>query len=152
MKREKDSSLAFLDTMIINNKRSLSFTWYHKPTDTGLVMNFHSLASNSYKISVVSGFVYLVYRACSTWKHFHDSLEKAKRALEQNQYPPKFYGPIVHETLTIILSRGSDSDDQCNDSEEGSQQEMEIKIKDTRKSFSLFLQWKSVRKLCSGVS
>ena len=66
-------------------------------------MNYHALAPKRYKRSVVSGFVYRVYRACSSWKHFHDSLERAKRILEHNQYPPNFYDPIMKETLNNII-------------------------------------------------
>ena len=66
-------------------------------------MVFQSLAPKRYKRSVVSGFVHRIYRACSSWNNFHESLEKAQRVLEQNQYPPEFYGPIIKETLTNIM-------------------------------------------------
>ena len=52
---------------------------------------------------MVSGFVYRVYRACSSWQNFHDSLGKAKRILEKNQYPPSFYDPIIKQTLDSIV-------------------------------------------------
>ena len=104
VEREEDGNSPVLDMRLINENGHLSSTWYHKPTDTGLIMNFHSLAPKRYKRSVVSGFVYRIFRACSTWKHFHNSLEKAKKVLEQNQYPPEFYGPIIHDTLTAIMS------------------------------------------------
>ena len=56
----------------------LSSTWYCKPTDTGLIMNFYALAPKHYKRSVVEGFVHRVYRACSrhSWENFHDSMKK----------------------------------------------------------------------------
>ena len=41
---EKNKQLVVLDMCITNNNGSLSSTWYTKPTDTGLVMNFHALA------------------------------------------------------------------------------------------------------------
>ena len=66
-------------------------------------MNFHALAPKRYKRSVVSGFVYRIHRACSEWRHFHNSLSKAKKILEANQYPPEFYEPIIHTTLTAIF-------------------------------------------------
>jgi len=47
--------------------------------------------------------VYRIHRACSTWQHFHQSLEKAKRILEGNQYPPAFYDPLIRQTLHDIL-------------------------------------------------
>ena len=90
VERETDCKLAFIDMMMIRDKQKLSSTWYNKPTDTGLIMNFHALAPKRYKRSVVAGFVHRIYRACSSWEHFHHSLERAKEILEKNQYPPGF--------------------------------------------------------------
>ena len=86
-----------------HGKGTLSSTWYNKPTDTGLIMNYHALAPKRYKRSVVSGFVYRIHRACSTWENFHTSLEKAKQILEKNQYPPTFYEPVIRQALDDIL-------------------------------------------------
>ena len=104
IERENDSSIPFLDMSIINEGGNLSSTWYNKPTDTGLIMNFHALAPKRYKRSVVSGFVHRIHRACSEWGHFHNSLQRAKKILEANQYPPAFYEPIIHATLSAIFS------------------------------------------------
>ena len=61
----------------------LTSTWYTKPTDTGLILNYHSLAPKRYKRSVVSGFVHRIYNSCSTWQNFHTSLEKAEQILKK---------------------------------------------------------------------
>ena len=66
-------------------------------------MNFHTLAPVKYKRAVVSGFVHRIFRACSSWQLVHESLERAKVILENNQYPPKFYEGIIHDTLTRIV-------------------------------------------------
>ena len=97
--------LPFLDMKIMHNYNTgnLSSTWYNKPTDTGLILNYHALAPKRYKRSVVSGFVYRIHRACSSWQHIHESLEKAKHILELNQYPPTFYEPIMRDTLEKII-------------------------------------------------
>lgn len=87
---------------ILRSGNSLTSTWYSKATDTGLTMNFHALAPTKYKKSVVSGMVHRIYHACSTWQNFHDSLTKAKSILENNQYPPSFYDPIIERTLNKI--------------------------------------------------
>ena len=50
----------------------------------------------------MSGFVHRIYRACSTWENFCDSIEKAKKILEKNKYPPLFYEPVIAETITRI--------------------------------------------------
>ena len=89
---------------IIHLKRDLSSTWYNKPTDTGLIMNYHALAPKRYKHSVVSGFVHRIYRPCSSWQLFHESLKKAKCNLERNQYPPTFYEPIIKQTLDSLVA------------------------------------------------
>jgi len=107
---EKDQQLPVLDMKILHDHETgkLTSTWYNKPTDTGLIMNYHALAPKRYKRSVVSGFVYRIYRACSTWANFHESLEKAKRILEKNQYPPTFYDPIIRQALKDILGVNSE--------------------------------------------
>merc|ERR1712020_570299 len=81
MEKEVEHRIAFLEMGMTNDNGELSCTRYTKPTDTGLIINFHALAPKRYKRSVVSGFVYRIHRACSSWSYFHDSLEKAKRIL-----------------------------------------------------------------------
>ena len=100
--------LPFLDMSIVHDLATgkLSSTWYNKPTDTGLILNYHALAPKMYKRSVVSGFVYRIYRACSSWESFHTSLEKAKHILERNQYPPTFYDVIIRKTIETIVMGG----------------------------------------------
>ena len=110
--REVDGKIPFLDMLIINYQGNLSSTWYNKPTDTGLIMNFHALAPKKYKWSVVSGFVHRIHRACSTWAHFSKSMEKAKRILEKNQYPPDFYEPIIEKTLQDIFKGKEEATEQ----------------------------------------
>ena len=41
VERERDTSIPFLDMRIVRKNTKLESTWYSKPTDTVLVMNFH---------------------------------------------------------------------------------------------------------------
>ncbi|XP_066927934.1 uncharacterized protein [Clytia hemisphaerica] len=102
---EEDGKLPFLNVCIIHKGNSLESTWYCKPTDTGLMMNFHALSPKRYKRNVVSGIVHRIYRVCSHWRHFHESLQRAKSMLEKNQYPPEFYDPIISSTIEKIISK-----------------------------------------------
>ena len=77
-----------------------------------LKMNYHALAPKRYKRSVVAGFVHRIFRACSTWNLFHESLEKAKRILERNQYPPMFYDPIIKHALLDLLGMKENTSSQ----------------------------------------
>ena len=108
MEEEKDGKLPVLDMLIIRDGKSLSLTWYSKPTDTGLLMNYHALAPRPYKRSVAAGFVYRIHRSCSSWKNFSESLAKAKCILEKNQYPPDFYKPIIEQALKKIIGAEED--------------------------------------------
>ena len=117
---EKDCEIPFLDMKVIRQNQKLSSTWYQKPTDTGLVMNFHSLAPLRYKRTVVSGFVHRIFRSCSSWQNFHESLCKAKKILENNQYPSSFYEPLITKALEKCYNRDkedNDSEDNMNEEE-----------------------------------
>ena len=113
---EKDGQIPYLDMLLIRKGTQVQSSWYCKPTDTGLVMNYHALAPRRYKRGVVSGFVHRIYRACSTWQHFHQSLSKAKQVLEKNQYPSTFYEPIIRDTIEKIMTKKEQQkeDDQQN--------------------------------------
>ena len=100
---EQNGELPFLDMKLCRKDGKLSSNWYYKPTDTGLIMNFHALAPIKYKRSVVTGFVYRIFRACSSWSLFHESLEKAKQILHNNQYPLSFYEPLIKFTLEKLI-------------------------------------------------
>ena len=100
---EKDNAIPFLDMLLHNNKGNLSSSWYTKPTDTGLTLNFHALAPLKYKKSVVIGFIHRIYRACSTWHNFHVGITKAVQILESNQYPSSFVLPIIKNTIDKII-------------------------------------------------
>ena len=41
--RKHNGSLPMLDMSVYNNKGRLSSTWYCKPSDTGLILNYHAL-------------------------------------------------------------------------------------------------------------
>ena len=90
---------------IIRSECKLSLTWYSKPTGTGLTMNYHALTPIRYKRTVVSNLVHRIFNACSSWTNIHKSLAKAKKILERNQYPAKFYDAIIKDTITKIFEK-----------------------------------------------
>ena len=120
----------------------LSSTWYSKPTDTGLVMNFHSLAPTSYKRSVVGGFVHRIYRACSTWSNFHDSIEKAKDILEKNQYRPQFYNPIIKENIERLVGPPKEPTAQQDNGQQDNGQQGSVQQGNVQQSHRMGLQYR----------
>ena len=114
---ERDGQIPYLDMLLIREGKKVQSSWYCKPTDTGLVMNYHAMAPRRYKRGVVSGFVHRIHRACSTWQNFHLGLVKAKQVLEKNQYPSNFYEPIIRDTIEkIVLKTGKKDEDDQQDS------------------------------------
>ena len=114
---EVNHRLAYIGMEVIHDPETgkLTSTWYTKPTDTGLILNYHSLAPKRYKRSVVSVFLHRIYKySCSTRQNFHTSLEKAKQILEKNQYPPTFYEPIIRQTLETIMTETQKSTDKTD--------------------------------------
>ena len=108
VEKENDGHLPFLDMLLHNVNGNISSSWFRKSTDTGLTLNFHSLAPLKYKKSVVIGFVHRIYRSCSSWQFIHSGLEAAKEILIKNQYPVHFIEDIFHKTLHKIIDVSSD--------------------------------------------
>ena len=100
---EQNGKLPSLDICIEHHESTLSSIWCYEPRDTRLILNFHARDPKRYKRSVIQGFVYRIYRACSSLKKCHESLIKAKDILERNQYPPNFYEPIISATAEKIV-------------------------------------------------
>ena len=107
---ENNNCIPFLDMLIHNELGNLSSSWFRKPTDTGLTLNFHSLAPMKYKRSVIIGFVHRIYRSCSTWKNIHSGLESAKNILLNNQYPLTLIEDVFKKTLHKLIDSNSNLD------------------------------------------
>ena len=113
MEIENNGALPFLDTLLQRDMDGkISSTWYSKKTDTGLVMNYHSLAPEIYKRSVVCGMVHRIIRACSSWESIHKSLAKAKVILENNQYPASYNDPIIAKCIkSIVVAKDKEAEE-----------------------------------------
>ena len=107
-----EGEIPFLDLCINHVNDKLSSTWYCKPTDTGLIMNYHALARKCYKRSVIESFVHRVYGTCSSLENFHDSVEKVKMILQRNQYHQDFYDPVTSNTIEKPVSPKVNQKDQ----------------------------------------
>ena len=94
-----NNQIPFLDMMISLQNGQLSTAWYSKPTDTGILMNFRSVAPTKYKVNIIQGTLHRIFNATSTWEAFHEGVLRACSIFEQNQYPPVFYQPIVRKTI-----------------------------------------------------
>ena len=68
-------------------------------------MNHHALAPMKYKKLVINGMIHRILRTCSTYKHFHESLQKARGILLKNQYPECVIDRLIRDTLNKIFEK-----------------------------------------------
>ena len=105
IKLEQDRELPFLDMKILCKECRLVSKSYTRPTDSGLIMNFHALALLTYKRAVVSGFVHRIFKSISSLIWFHEGLSTAKQILLDNQYPYTSYELLISKTAKTVDPR-----------------------------------------------
>ena len=98
-------SIAFLDIFISGiNNQNLTLQRYHKSTYTGLLLNFKSFTSCSYKISLIKCLIDRSFKVCNNWKSFHNSIENIKSNVIKNDYPPFLIDKFVKKYLDYKFS------------------------------------------------
>ena len=81
MEKESENRLPFLDVLIDNNHVPVLTTVFRKSTFTGLLMNFTSFTSSSYKLGLIRTLIDRAYKINSTWLGFHQETTKIKAFL-----------------------------------------------------------------------
>ena len=85
IEKQINHSIAFLDVFILGiNNQNLTLQTYHKSTYTGLLLNFKSFTSFSYKISLIKCLIDRSFKICNNWNSFHNDIENIKSNLIKN--------------------------------------------------------------------
>ena len=72
-------SIAFLDVFISGiYNQNLTLQTYHKSIDTGLLINFKSFTSFSYKISGIKCLIDRSFKICINWNSFHNDIARIR--------------------------------------------------------------------------
>ena len=111
---ETDGVLAFLDIEITNSGSGFSTTLYKKPTDTSLLLNFHSASPMSFKRSLVTGFVSRIFNLTSDYYRLHHAIGDLRSVLQKNQYPTEFFDPIIRKKLSDLLAQKHHQPEQAH--------------------------------------
>ena len=104
MEKEKDHKLPFLD-ILIDNTKTLKTSVYHKPTYTGLLLNFDSFTPLLYKKGLVRTLVDRTYKITNTWEKFHLDIENLKHYFLKNSYPIR----LIESTINKYLNKQLDT-------------------------------------------
>ena len=98
-KKESENRLPFLDVLIDNNQVSVLTTVFRKSTFTGLLMNFTSFTSYSYKLGLIRTLIHRAYKINSTWLGFHQETTKIRHFLLKNPYPANIIDKAINSTI-----------------------------------------------------
>ena len=103
--KQINHSIAFLDVFISGiNNQNLKLQTYHKSTYTGLLLDFKSFTSFSYKISLIKCLIDRSFKICNNGNSFHNDIENIKSNLIKNAYPLFLIDEVIKKYLDYKFS------------------------------------------------
>ena len=75
MEVEKDGMLPFLGTQLLNRVPRIETKVFVKPTNSGLLLHYHSHVNNRYKHSLLSTMLDRAYCLSSSWSYFAEECD-----------------------------------------------------------------------------
>ena len=105
IEKQVNHSITFLDIFISGiDNQNLTLQTYHKSTYTGLLLNFKSFTSFSYKISLIKCLIDRSFKICKNWNSFHNDIDNVKANLIKNAHPPFLIDKVIKVYLDHKLS------------------------------------------------
>ena len=103
--KQINHSIAFLDVFISGiNNQNLTLQIQHKSTYTGLLFNFKSFTSFSYKISLIKCLIDRSFKICNNWNSLENDIKNLKFNLIKNAYPPLLVDKVIKKYLHYKFS------------------------------------------------
>ena len=100
--------LHFLD-VVVNNNDVLTTCVYHKPTFTGLLINFRSFVPSDNKIKLIQTLIDRIFKINNTWKRFDCDVKTLCHYLPCNLFPGRFIDRHIKQYLDSKMSVKKDS-------------------------------------------
>ena len=109
IEKQTNHSIVFLDVFISGiNNQNLTLQTYHKSTYKGLLLNFKSFTSFSYKISLIKCLIDRSFKICNNWNSFHNDIENIIKTFIinhiKNAYPPSLIDKVIKKYLDYKFS------------------------------------------------
>ena len=104
MELEENGRLPFLGMDIIRNGCHLDTKVYRKPTDTGLLLHYHSHVDERYKRSLLNTMLNRAFKLSSTWKLFHQECERLKVTFSRLCYPEELVQSTIRQFIESKVS------------------------------------------------
>ena len=109
METEVNHKLPFLDILLDNSNpaQSLVPSFFRKSTYTGLLTNFLSFSSFSYKLGLIRTLVDRTFKINNTWTGFHNNIKELSNISEKNQFTFRLVNNIVKQYLSNFFASTS---------------------------------------------
>ena len=101
MEVEVEGNIPFLGMKIMKKDGRLETEVYNKPTNTGLLLHYHSHVDKRYKRSLITTMLNRAYRLSSSWSYFRKECERLKMLFNRLKYPPR----LVDSTISTFIDQ-----------------------------------------------
>ncbi|KAL9976394.1 hypothetical protein ACROYT_G013692 [Oculina patagonica] len=135
MELEENGRLPFLGMDIIRNGCHLDTKVYRKPTDTGLLLHYHSHVDVRYKRSLLNTVLNRAFKLSSSWKLFHQECERLKVTFSRLCYPEELVQSTIRQFIESKVSEGEPT--QQNDLEKQDPIRIVLPFKDQKSANSV---------------
>ena len=88
-----------MDTTVTRNETCFKLSLYHKPTFTGVYLNWTSLTSRKYKISLIYCLCDRIWKICQDQTDRDIEFKKLKLTLAKNEYPDKIINKEIEKFI-----------------------------------------------------
>ena len=95
MELSVDDRITFFGIEVIKNGTKLETQVYRKPTNTGLLLNFHSHTDKRYKDSLLQTMLHRAYALSSTTEAFNEECAKLRSIFSRFDYPSSVIDSVI---------------------------------------------------------
>ena len=99
METECNGMLPFLGIQLLNRSPQIETKVYGKPTNSGLLLQYHSHVDNRYKKGLLRTMLDRTHRLSSSWTHFSDECDRLKTVFSRLKYPKH----LVNSTIKSFV-------------------------------------------------
>ena len=110
MEKESDRCLPFLDVYIDNNSQEVITSIYRKRTFTGLLTNFFSFTSFSYKLGLIKTLIDRIYKVNNTRLGCRKDLKNLTHILKRNSFPAR----VIENSINNYINKTSNNSETLN--------------------------------------
>ncbi|XP_068723610.1 uncharacterized protein [Montipora capricornis] len=100
MEVEKNGMLPFLGVQLLNRAPCVETKVYVKPTNTGLLLHYHSHVDSRYKHGLLVTMLDRAHRLSSCWAHFSEECERLREVFRKLRYPNHLIDSVINRFIT----------------------------------------------------